>query len=69
MTDPIAADVVVVGAGPAGLTAAVALAGAGVETVLVGGTVPNDNRTTALVFGSLVRLSGAGRRADDAAHH
>lgn len=64
MTDPIAADVVVVGAGPAGLTAAVALAGAGVETVLVGGTVPNDNRTTALVSSSITALQTLGAWSD-----
>jgi 2-octaprenyl-6-methoxyphenol hydroxylase len=49
--------VVVVGGGPAGLTAAIALAGAGVETVLVAKAAPpNDNRTTALLAGSVTAL-------------
>ncbi len=34
--DSLTTDVVVVGGGPAGLTAAIALASAGVETVLIG---------------------------------
>ena len=51
------AEVAVIGGGPAGLTAAIALAAAGVETALVARAPPADNRTTAL----LVRLSrGAG---------
>ena len=57
----IVAEVVVVGGGPAGLTAAIALAKAGVETALVtrapSGT---DNRTTALLAGSVVALETLG---------
>jgi 2-octaprenyl-6-methoxyphenol hydroxylase len=51
------AECVIVGAGPAGLTAAIALASAGVETALIakGGTVP-DHRTTALLHGSVNAL-------------
>lgn len=52
---------IVVGGGPAGLTAAVTLAGAGIATVLVGKRpkLP-DNRTTALLAGSVTALSTLG---------
>jgi 2-octaprenyl-6-methoxyphenol hydroxylase len=50
------AEVVVIGGGPAGLTAAVALASAGVTTVLVAKRPPPDNRTTALLSGSVAAL-------------
>src|SRR5947209_6777390 len=49
-------DVAVVGGGPAGLTAAIALASAGVETVLIAKAPPADNRTTALLSGSVAAL-------------
>src|ERR1700676_4630409 len=55
------AEVVVVGGGPAGLTAAIALAGAGVETALV--AKPSgapDNRTTALLASSVTALDTLG---------
>ena len=45
-----------VGGGPAGLTAAIALAAAGVETALIAKTPPPDNRTTALLSGSVAAL-------------
>jgi 2-octaprenyl-6-methoxyphenol hydroxylase len=48
-------DVIVVGAGPAGLTAAITCAAAGVPTVLIGQS-PADNRTTALLAGSVTAL-------------
>jgi len=65
------AEVVVVGGGPVGLTAAIALANAGVETALVAmaGTV-DDNRTTALLASSVTALDTLGvwaRCADQAA--
>src|ERR1700716_978253 len=65
-------DAAVVGGGPAGLTAAVALAGAGISTALVGGRpARRDNRTTALLAGSVTALDAigvwAGCRADAAA--
>ena len=56
MTRP-SVEVVVVGGGPAGLTAAIALAGAGVATALVAGRPREaDNRTTALLTGSVTAL-------------
>ena len=49
-------EVAVVGGGPAGLTAAIALAAAGVETTLIAQAPPADNRTTALLSGSVAAL-------------
>jgi 2-octaprenyl-6-methoxyphenol hydroxylase len=49
-------EVAVVGGGPAGLTAATALAAAGVETALVARPPPPDTRTTALLTGSVAAL-------------
>ena len=52
---------VVVGGGPAGLTAVIALAGAGLATVLVGKRPQRrDNRTTALFAGSVTALETLG---------
>lgn len=53
-------QVVVVGGGPAGLTAAIALAAAGVETALVAAPAPADNRTTMLLTGSVAALEALG---------
>ena len=54
-------EVVIVGGGPAGLTAAIALASAGVETVLVAkGPAAPDHRTTALLAGSVRALATLG---------
>jgi len=50
------AEVVVVGGGPAGLTAAIALAGAGVATAVVAIPAAPDNRTTALLASSVTAL-------------
>jgi 2-octaprenyl-6-methoxyphenol hydroxylase len=51
----------VVGGGPAGLTAAIALAAAGVDVVLVARSQPApDHRTTALLFGSVTALATLG---------
>jgi 2-octaprenyl-6-methoxyphenol hydroxylase len=53
----LTAEVVIVGGGPAGLTAAVALASGGVETVLVANTpAAADHRTSALLQGSVKAL-------------
>src|SRR6185295_9636205 len=53
-------EVAVVGGGPAGLTAAIALASAGVETALIARRPAADNRTTALLSGSVAALDALG---------
>jgi len=53
-------EVAVIGGGPAGLTAAIALASAGVETALVAKAPPVDSRTTALLSGSVAALDALG---------
>ena len=54
-------EVVIVGGGPAGLTAAIALATAGVETVLVAKAPAGvDHRTTMLLTGSATALEMLG---------
>src|SRR5437868_6517562 len=52
-------DVAVVGAGPAGLTAAIALTAAGASCVLLGRST-SDNRTTALLASSVTALDTLG---------
>ena len=57
----ITAEAVVIGAGPAGLTAAIALAVGGIETVLVAKRPERpDNRTSALLAGSVAALEVLG---------
>src|SRR5436305_9070048 len=53
-------EVAVIGGGPAGLTAAIALASAGVETALIAKAPPVGNRTTALLSGSVAALDTLG---------
>ncbi len=50
----------VVGGGPSGLTAALALASAGFEVALVARQAPDDNRTTALLASSVAALETLG---------
>jgi 2-octaprenyl-6-methoxyphenol hydroxylase len=56
MKQTLTAQVAVIGAGPAGLVSAIALAGAGVETLLVAPPAQADYRTTALLAGSVAAL-------------
>src|SRR5262245_27099533 len=66
----LTAEVAVVGGGPAGLTAAIGLAAAGIETALVARAPAADHRTTALLAGSVTALATLGvwaRCATDAA--
>jgi 2-octaprenyl-6-methoxyphenol hydroxylase len=54
---PATVEIAVIGGGPAGLTAAIALAAAGVESALVSAPERRpDNRTTALLMGSVSAL-------------
>src|SRR5665647_2575232 len=54
-------EAIVVGGGPAGLTAAIALAAGGLATALVGRRPDRpDNRTTALLGGSVTALETLG---------
>jgi 2-octaprenyl-6-methoxyphenol hydroxylase len=58
--DRMDVEAAVVGGGPVGLTAAIALAVAGVETALIAGSQRPDNRTTALLAGSVTALDALG---------
>ena len=53
-------EIAVVGCGPAGLMAALALASTGLPVTLIGRTGPSDNRTTALLGGSVAALDTLG---------
>ena len=61
-------EIVIVGGGPAGLTAAIALGCAGVETALVAPPAPADARTTALLASSVTALDTLGVWERCAAH-
>ena len=56
MKSSLTAQVGVIGAGPAGLVSAIALAAAGVDTMLVAPWAQPDHRTTALLAGSVTAL-------------
>jgi 2-octaprenyl-6-methoxyphenol hydroxylase len=56
----LTAEVAVVGGGPAGLVSAIALAAAGVETMLIAPAAEDDRRTTALLAGSVTALATLG---------
>ena len=58
--DKITAEVAVIGAGPAGLVCAIALASAGVDTLVIAPSRQVDNRTTALLAGSVTALATIG---------
>src|SRR4051812_20811654 len=59
--ETVSHEVVVVGGGPAGLTAAIAFAGAGVPTALISRPArETDYRTTALFAGSVAALTTLG---------
>ena len=67
MTKALTVEVAIVGGGPAGLTAAIALAEAGIETVLIARRPVPDHRTTALLSGSVTALETLGAWAGCAA--
>jgi 2-octaprenyl-6-methoxyphenol hydroxylase len=54
------AEVAVIGAGPAGLVSAIALAAAGADTLLLAPPAAPDHRTTALLSGSITALETLG---------
>jgi 2-octaprenyl-6-methoxyphenol hydroxylase len=56
----MAAEVVVIGGGPAGLVCAIALKTAGIEVLLIAPQAPDDHRTTALLAGSVTALRTLG---------
>ncbi|HWC91708.1 MAG TPA: FAD-dependent oxidoreductase, partial [Pseudolabrys sp.] len=61
MAEKAAGNAIIVGGGPAGLTAAIALAQAGIACTLVGRRPAKpDNRTTALLAGSVTALETLG---------
>ncbi|HKY85666.1 MAG TPA: UbiH/UbiF family hydroxylase [Pseudorhodoplanes sp.] len=58
--EPLTVKAAVVGAGPSGLLAAIALAAGGIETALLGNPAPADHRTTALMSASVTALDTLG---------
>src|SRR6476620_2468769 len=68
MTRRLTVEVAIVGCGPAGMTAAIALALAGVETALLARRPAAAHRTTALLAGSVTALDTLGGWAGCVAH-
>jgi 2-octaprenyl-6-methoxyphenol hydroxylase len=68
MSDTLSAEVAVIGGGPAGLVAAIALATAGVDTLLIAPPAELDHRTTALLAGSVTALETLGVWPDCVPH-
>jgi 2-octaprenyl-6-methoxyphenol hydroxylase len=60
MKSSFTAEVAIIGAGPAGLVSAIALAAAGVDTLLIAPSAQADHRTTALLAGSVTALDTLG---------
>jgi 2-octaprenyl-6-methoxyphenol hydroxylase len=60
MKSTFTAEVAVIGAGPTGLVSAIALAAAGVDTLLIAPPARADHRTTALLAGSATALDTLG---------
>jgi 2-octaprenyl-6-methoxyphenol hydroxylase len=60
VVERVTAEVAVVGGGPAGLVSALALAAAGVDTILIAPPAAVDHRTTALLAGSVTALETLG---------
>lgn len=60
MATSLTVEVAIVGGGPAGLTAAIALADAGIKTALIARPTPPDQRTSALLAGSVAALETLG---------
>ncbi|MGD0151917.1 MAG: UbiH/UbiF family hydroxylase [Xanthobacteraceae bacterium] len=60
MSGTFSAEVAVIGGGPAGLVAAIALVTAGVDTLLIAPPAEPDHRTTALLAGSVTALETLG---------
>src|SRR3954471_7446200 len=60
MAKRLTVEAAIVGGGPAGLTAAIALAEAGIETALIARRPVPDHRTTALLSGSVTALETLG---------
>jgi len=58
--DKFSAEIAVIGGGPAGLTAAIALKAAGVDALLIAPAAEPDHRTTALLAGSVTALDTLG---------
>src|ERR1700724_1263607 len=60
MSDAFSAEAAVIGGGPAGLVAAIALVTAGVNTLFIAPPAEPDHRTTALLAGSVTALEMLG---------